>query len=123
MANGSYGRLGAGEEGLDRTRLRGGEPCAVGRRGRAGLPRGLGLFGATDFDAHRLFPFVLHGVTLSLVALAALGRRGAHVLVVAVGLAALVFVQGLLVVAADGAPVSAGPSVESPVRGFDRTTS
>ncbi len=66
---------------------------------------GLGLFGATDFGAHRLFAFVLHGLTLSLVALAALGRRGARVLVVTVGLAALVFVQGLLVVAAASAPI------------------
>ncbi len=66
---------------------------------------GLGLFGASDFDAHRLFAFVLHAVTLSLVALAALGRRGALVLAVTVALAVLVFVQGLLVVVAARAPV------------------
>jgi heme A synthase len=66
---------------------------------------GLGLFGATDFGPHRLFAFVLHAVTLALVVLAAVDRRGALVLVVAVALAALVFVQGLLVVAAASAPV------------------
>ena len=66
---------------------------------------GLALFGPADFGAHRLFAFVLHAVTLSLVALAALGRRGTLVLVVTVALAALVFVQGLLVVAAADAPV------------------
>ena len=66
---------------------------------------GLALFGATDFGPHRTFAFVLHAVTLSLVALAAINRRGTRVLAVTVALAALVFVQGLLVVAAAGAPV------------------
>lgn len=66
---------------------------------------GLGTFGAADFDLHRFFAFVLHAVTLALVALAALGRRGALVLAVTVALAALVFVQGLLVVASASTPV------------------
>ena len=66
---------------------------------------GLGLFGAADCGLHRSFALVLHAVTLALVALAALGRRGALVLAVTVALAALVFVQGLLVVTAASTPV------------------
>ncbi|MEA2324979.1 MAG: hypothetical protein QOD81_4829 [Solirubrobacteraceae bacterium] len=65
---------------------------------------GLGIFGATSFDAHRSFGNLLHGLTAILLILAILGPRTGRDIGMAVGLVVLVTIQIALVGARDDAP-------------------
>jgi hypothetical protein len=65
---------------------------------------GLGIFGATSFDAHRSFGNLLHGLTAILLILAILGPRAGRDIGMAVGLVVLVTIQIALVGARDDAP-------------------
>src|SRR4051794_20939482 len=65
---------------------------------------GLGIFGATSFDAHKSFGGILHGITVLLVILAIAGPRTGRDIGMAVGLLILVTIQISLVGARDSAP-------------------
>jgi hypothetical protein len=65
---------------------------------------GLGIFGATSFDAHTSFGGILHGITALLVILAIAGPRTGRDVGMAVALLVLVTVQVALVGARDSAP-------------------
>ncbi|MEY2532569.1 MAG: hypothetical protein QOF29_479 [bacterium] len=65
---------------------------------------GLGIFGATSFDAHQSFGNLLHGLTAILLILAIVGPRTRRDIGMAVGLVVLVTVQIGLVGARDSAP-------------------
>jgi hypothetical protein len=65
---------------------------------------GLGIFGATSFDAHESFGGILHGVTALLVLLAIAGPRSGRDVGMAVGLLVLVTVQIGLIGSRDSAP-------------------
>jgi hypothetical protein len=57
---------------------------------------GLGVFGAESFESHRLLGFVLTGIAIILVVLAAVGRLPRLVFVLAVVLLALNILQSVL---------------------------
>jgi Family of unknown function (DUF6220) len=65
---------------------------------------GLGIFGATSYDAHTSFGGILHGITALLVILAIAGPRTGRDIGMAVALLVLVTVQIALVGARDSAP-------------------
>ena len=65
---------------------------------------GLGIFGATSFDAHKSFGGILHGITALLAILAIAGPRTGRDIGMAVGLLVLVTVQIALVGSRDSAP-------------------
>ena len=65
---------------------------------------GLGIFGATSYDAHKSFGGILHGVTALLAILAIAGPRTGRDIGMAVGLLVLVTIQISLVGARDSAP-------------------
>ena len=65
---------------------------------------GLGIFGASSFDAHKSFGFTLHAILALLVSLAIAGPRTGRDIGMAVGLLVLVTIQISLVSARDSAP-------------------
>jgi hypothetical protein len=65
---------------------------------------GLGIFGATSFDAHKSFGLILHAILGLLVILAIAGPRTGRDIGMAVGLLVLVTIQISLVSARDSAP-------------------
>lgn len=65
---------------------------------------GLGIFGATSYDAHMSFGRILHGVTALLVVLAIAGPRTGRDIGMAVALLVLVTIQIALVGARASAP-------------------
>src|SRR4051794_11871198 len=65
---------------------------------------GLGIFGASSFDAHKSFGFFLHAFIVLLVILAIAGPRTGRDIGMAVGLLVLVTIQISLVGARDSAP-------------------
>jgi hypothetical protein len=65
---------------------------------------GLGIFGATSFDAHKSFGGILHAITALLVILAIAGPRSGRDIGMAVGLLVLVTIQIALVGSRDDAP-------------------
>src|SRR3954469_20794179 len=65
---------------------------------------GLGIFGASSFDAHESFGFTLHAILVLLVILAIAGPRTGRDIGMAVGLLVLVSIQIALVGSRDSAP-------------------
>ena len=59
---------------------------------------GLGVFGETDYDPHRILGSVMQLVALILLVLAAVGRLGKPLLPMTAALFVLSFVQGILAV-------------------------
>ncbi|MEA2269512.1 MAG: hypothetical protein QOC64_2122, partial [Solirubrobacteraceae bacterium] len=68
---------------------------------------GLGIFGASSFDAHQSFGNLLHGLTAILLILAILGPRERRDIAMAVGLVVLTTIQIGLVDAQGSAPALA----------------
>jgi peptidoglycan/LPS O-acetylase OafA/YrhL len=65
---------------------------------------GLGIFGASSFDAHKSFGFILHAILVLLVILAIAGPRTGRDIGMAVGLLVLVTIQISLIDSRDSAP-------------------
>ena len=68
---------------------------------------GMGIFGASDFEAHMGLGWMLHLVPLLILAAAALGRVGRRRILWAAALALTVFVVPIVVLSRDDAPTLA----------------
>ena len=68
---------------------------------------GMGIFGASDFEAHMGLGWMLHLVPLLILAAAALGRVGRRRILWAAALSLTVFVVPIVVLSRDDAPTLA----------------